>query len=132
MAYSSSAYRHSGPSSAQHKRGGSDDSWRLLSDKVRGIVMAQIEDELRSRDYSSDMGQEAATTVAERCMLQLREVTQDYKIIINSCVLQKVGAGLHVVSSCYWDSAHDGSTVIRWENSSIVCVVTVFGIKLEP
>ncbi len=43
-----------------------DDTWRQLSERVRELVRSQIEDELRSREYSSSSAQEAATTVSER------------------------------------------------------------------
>ena len=83
-------------------------SWKRLSDRVKPIVYSQIEDELKARDYSSSGAQEMATTVSERVMLQLREVTQDYKLIVNTILLQKSPAGMHTVSSCYWDGASDG------------------------
>lgn len=83
-------------------------TWKALGDKVKSVVTMQIEDELRARDYSASAAQEMATTVSERCMICLRDMTQDFKVIVNTTILQKTGAGLHTVSSCYWDGAADG------------------------
>jgi dynein light chain Tctex-type 1 len=83
-------------------------TWGGMSDKVRGLVLSQVEDELQYRDYSASSAQEMATTVAERIMILLRESTQDFKLIVNATILQKSTAGMHTVSSCYWDGATDG------------------------
>ena len=66
-------------------------------------MLAQIEDECKYREYSASSAQDAATVVAERCMIAVRDLTgQDFKLVIAANVLQKCGAGLHTVSSCYW------------------------------
>ena len=51
-------------------------------------------------------------------------------MLVNCCVLPR-GSGMHTVSSCYYDAAHDGSTLVRYENQTMVVVVSVYGIKLE-
>lgn len=58
-----------------------DLTFRKLGETVRRVVLQQVDDELRNRDYTSSGAQEAATTVAERCMIAIRELTQDFKII---------------------------------------------------
>lgn len=63
--------------------------------------------------------------------MQLRETTSDFKLVVNTIILEKAGAGLHTVSSCFWDSASDGSTVVRWESDTLIAIVTVYGIKLD-
>jgi dynein light chain Tctex-type 1 len=44
--------------------------------------------------------------------------------------MQRVGAGLHLASSCYWDASTDGSATFRWENKSMYCVVSVFALAV--
>jgi hypothetical protein len=53
------------------------------------------------------------------------------QVIVNVQVLQKAGAGLHSVSSCYWDKAYDGSTLVRWEGPAFVVVASIYGVKLD-
>lgn len=106
-------------------------TWRQVADKVRGLVQTHLDDELKYIAYTPFAAQDAATVCAERLMIAIREITRnDFKLVVNVQVLQK-GGGLHTVSSCYWDSIHDGSTVIRYENESIIAVATVYGIRLE-
>lgn len=40
------------------------------------------------------------------------------------------GAGLHVASSCYWDNSVDLSRTVKWENKTMYCICTVFGLCL--
>jgi hypothetical protein len=40
------------------------------------------------------------------------------------------GAGLHTAASCFWDSSTDGSRTVRWENKTMWCITTVFGLAL--
>ncbi len=44
--------------------------------------------------------------------------------------MQKNGAGLHTATSCYWDNTSDGSATVRWENKTMYCVATVFGLSI--
>jgi Tctex-1 family len=108
-------------------------SWKEISDQVRSVVLLQQQDELQNRSYARDYGQELATTIGERCLLMVREITgEEFKLSINSIIQEKkdVGASaIHVVSTNYWDSSADGSVVSKWENKSIVSIVTVYGIK---
>ena len=91
----------------------------------------QVEDECRYRDYSPQSAQDCASVCAERCQLAVRELTgQQFKILINCAVLPR-GSGMHTVSSCYYDAAHDGSTIYRYENQTLCVIVSVYGVKLE-
>ena len=63
-------------------------------------------------------------------------------------MFQKNGAGLHTASSCYWDNSTDGergrllelkylnieifpgSCTVRWENKTMYCIVSVFGLAI--
>lgn len=107
-------------------------SWRSVADTVKAVVLSQVEDELTGRTYSAVTAQEAATTVAERCMLQLKELgyTTSFKVIIDATVLERIGAGLHSTSSAFWDRAHDGCTVVRFETQSMVCIVKAYLIAM--
>lgn len=44
--------------------------------------------------------------------------------------MQKNGAGLHSASSCYWDNNTDGTCTVRWENKTMYCIVSVFGLAI--
>ena len=105
-------------------------TFRNIAEKVRSAVLSQIIDEVRDRAYSPGFAQEACTIIAERSMIAIRDISTNFKLIVNVCILQKVGSGFHQVSSTYADGMNDGSVVIHFENDSMNIVVTVYGIKL--
>jgi dynein light chain Tctex-type 1 len=42
----------------------------------------------------------------------------------------RAGAGLHAASSCFWDNAVDLSKTVKWENKTMYCICTVFGLAV--
>lgn len=40
------------------------------------------------------------------------------------------GAGLHTAASCWWDNTTDGSRTVKFENKSMYCIMTVFGLAI--
>jgi hypothetical protein len=44
--------------------------------------------------------------------------------------LLRAGAGLHAASSCFWDNAVDVSKTVKWENKTMYCICTVFGVAV--
>ena len=54
----------------------------------------------------------------------------NYHFSVTCVIMQKNGAGLHTASSCYWDNSTDGSCTVRWENKTMYCIVSVFGLAI--
>jgi dynein light chain Tctex-type 1 len=103
----------SGPGAAA-TGGGGDITWRQVAEKVKAVVLQQIDDECRRLSYTTFAAQDAAAVVAERVLVCLRELlATSFKLTVSASVLQKTGAGLHTAQACYWDSVHDGSTTVR-------------------
>ena len=50
--------------------------------------------------------------------------------VATAIIMQKTGAGLQSASSCYWDNQTDGSCTVRWENKTMYCIVSVFGLAI--
>ena len=63
-------------------------------------------------------------------MKRLANMNKPMKYVCTTLIMQKNGAGLHTASSCFWDNNTDGSRTIRWENKSIYCITTVFGLAI--
>lgn len=74
-----------------------------------------------------------AQWVSEICETSLKRLTglgKPFKYCVTCVIMQKNGAGLHTASSCYWDNGTDGSRTIRWENKTMYCIATVFGLAV--
>jgi dynein light chain Tctex-type 1 len=68
--------------------------------------------------------------VVETCVKRLAGLNKPFKYVVTCVIMQRNGAGLHTAASCFWDNDTDGSRTVRWENKSMYCVVTAFGLAL--
>uniref|UniRef100_A0A8C2F676 Dynein light chain n=1 Tax=Cyprinus carpio TaxID=7962 RepID=A0A8C2F676_CYPCA len=57
--------------------------------------------------------------ITTRYLSQLTKVGKSFKYM-----------GLHTASSCFWDNSIDGSCMVPWDNKSIYCIVSVFGLAI--
>lgn len=64
------------------------------------------------------------------CRCVLKCLIFSFSPIVTCVVVQKNGAGVHTASSCFWDNATDGSCTVRWENKTMYCIVSVFGLAI--
>jgi dynein light chain Tctex-type 1 len=61
----------------------------------------------------------------------LQSLNRPYKYAITVIIMQKNGAGLVSATSTYWDRSKDGLCKVVWENSTMHCVVTVYGTSVN-
>ncbi|XP_056156954.1 dynein light chain Tctex-type 3-like [Lampris incognitus] len=99
-------------------------------DEATNIVKECIENVLGSVDYSQSQVNKWTSSIVELSLTQLVKQGKAYKYIVTCSVMQKSGAGLHTASSCYWDTAMDGSCTVRWESRTMYCVVSVFAVAV--
>jgi dynein light chain Tctex-type 1 len=64
------------------------------------------------------------------CLDKLQTLHHDFKYIVNTVVVQKVGAGVHASAACYWEQATDGNLTFRWENPWMTILVHVYALAL--
>lgn len=120
-------------------------------DDVSKIIKEAIETTIGGNAYQHEKVNQWTSSVVENCLSVLTKLQKPYKYIGMLCVyllefrtkfnrfhffiwtvtcmiMQKNGAGLHTASSCYWNNETDGSCTVRWENKTMYCIVSVFGL----
>mmetsp|Transcript_26026 Transcript_26026/g.87227 ORF Transcript_26026/g.87227 Transcript_26026/m.87227 type:complete len:164 (-) Transcript_26026:182-673(-) len=102
----------------------------FVPEEVDAIVKESVESVLQAVTYTHARVPQWTSDVIEACMKRLTQLHKPFKYIVTCAVMQKTGAGLHLASSCYWDSAGDGSVTHRWESKTMYCVVSVFGLAV--
>lgn len=102
----------------------------FIIDEVKQIIQESVENVLGASSYQNNKVNQWTSSIVEQCLNQLTKLGKPFKYIVTSVIMQKNGAGLHTASSCYWDNTTDGSCTIRWENKSMYCIVTVFGLAI--
>ncbi|XP_061584622.1 dynein light chain Tctex-type 1-like [Cololabis saira] len=107
-----------------------DDKTVFVVEEVRQIIQDSIETTIGGNDYKHSRVDQWTTSVMEQSLSQLSKLGKHFKYIVNCVIMQKSGAGLQTGSSCFWDNSADGACTVRWENKTMYCIVTVFGLAL--
>ncbi|KAJ8314869.1 hypothetical protein KUTeg_002793 [Tegillarca granosa] len=118
----------------------------FVTDEVTNIIKEAIEAAIGGSAYQHNKVNQWTSNVVEQCLNQLTKLGKPFKYIVNCVIMQRTGAGLHCASSCFWDSATDVTCVImqkngaglhtarsctiRWENKTMYCIVSVFGLAI--
>eukprot|EP00069_Balaena_mysticetus_P012045 bmy_21554T0 len=99
---------------------------RVNTDSTHGKA---IESAIGGNAYQHSKVNQWTTNVVEQTLSQLTKLGKPFKYIVTCVIMQKNGAGLHTASSCFWDSSTDGSCTVRWENKTMYCIVSAFGLS---
>lgn len=102
----------------------------FVVDDVSKIIKETVESTIGGNAYQNDKVNSWTGTVVETVLQVLTQLQKPYKYIVTCMIMQKNGAGLHTASSCYWNNDMDGSCTVRWENKTMYCIVSVFGLSL--
>ncbi|ELK09943.1 Dynein light chain Tctex-type 1 [Pteropus alecto] len=105
-------------------------STSFVVDEVSNIVKEAIESAIGGNAYQHSKVNQWTTNVVEQTLSQLTKLGKPFKYIVTCVIMQKNGAGLHTASSCFWDSSTDGSCTVRWENKTMYCIVSTFGLSI--
>jgi len=107
-----------------------DETTTFVVDEVSGIIKESIEAVIAGSSYNATKVNQWTSGIVESCLNHLTKLGKPFKYITNCVIMQKNGAGLHSASSCYWDNSTDGSCTVRWENKTMYCIVSVFGLAI--
>ena len=64
------------------------------------------------------------------CVDRLKEISPNFKFISSTIVAQRTGAGLHYDCASHWDIRTDGVVTSKFENDTIIAIITVFTIAI--
>ncbi|KAK3245725.1 Dynein molecular motor protein light chain 1 [Cymbomonas tetramitiformis] len=102
----------------------------FVAEDVNNIIKESIDSILLNASYNQTKVAQWTTNVVEVTLKRLTALAKPFKYVVTCVIMQKNGAGLHTASSCYWDNATDGSRTVRWENKTMYCIATVFGLAI--
>merc|ERR1712176_728937 len=102
----------------------------FVVDEISTIIKDSIENAIGGNAYQQTKINQWTSNVVEHCLNHLTKLNKPFKYIVTCNIMQKNGAGLHTASSCFWDNGTDGSCTVRWENKTMYCIVSVFGLQI--
>lgn len=102
----------------------------FVVEDIQTIVKESVDKIIGNNAYQAENVSHWTTAVSEAVLVGLTKMKKPFKYIVMCSIMQRVGGGLHTASSCFWDSATDGTCTVRWENKTMHCIVTVFGLAI--
>ncbi|DBA73702.1 hypothetical protein WJX82_003892 [Trebouxia sp. C0006] len=102
----------------------------FVAEDVTSIIKESIDAVLQNQQYNHFKVGQWTSTCLETCIKRLADLNKPFKYVVTTVIMQKNGAGLHTAASCFWDNASDGSRTVKWENKTMYCITTVFGLSL--
>mmetsp|Transcript_12230 Transcript_12230/g.28501 ORF Transcript_12230/g.28501 Transcript_12230/m.28501 type:complete len:117 (-) Transcript_12230:107-457(-) len=106
-------------------------SFSKLKDEVNLSIPQCIEKVLgKVTAYHPKSVDEWSETIGQSVLEKLQEISNNFKYIVHTTIVEKRGAGLHTSAATFWNPETDGAISFRWENKALVCIVQAFGIGL--
>lgn len=75
-----------------------------ISDKAKSIGNEILKEVLDTRTYNANKISEWIDSINATIISRLKEMSPNFKYIVSSSIIQKVGAGIHLETSTYWVS----------------------------
>ena len=108
-----------------------DDAAEFSVEDVEGIVRTAIHVSLNEHSYNPKKVNEWTNLIVTNCLKDLQQLNRPFKYVITCIIMQKSGAGIVTSASTYWDSSKDGLCKVPWQNSTMHCIVTVYGVSVN-
>jgi dynein light chain Tctex-type 1 len=111
-------------------------------DEAETIVKDVIVQVLGESEYKSgDQPTKWANTLIESCYkgIQkngnqyrgLQSLNKAFKYVTTCIIMQKTGAGMTTTTAQHWDKEHDDFCKVKWENDTMLVIVTVYACALH-
>lgn len=101
-----------------------------MSDKVLAITSETLSEVLNEQGYASSKCADWIEQISNDILDKLRNLSPNFKYIVNCMIIQKIGAGLHYESVAHWDEKTDASFTSKFESESLLCLCTVTGVAI--
>jgi len=108
-----------------------DDSAEFSVEDVESIIRLAIHVSLNEHSYNPKKVNEWTNLIVTNCLKDLQALNRPFKYVITCVIMQKNGAGLITSSSMFWDSSKDGLCKVPWQNATMHCIVTVYGVSVN-
>lgn len=100
-------------------------------DDIETVIKNAIGSTLGDVMYDHNRVNDWSNNIISSALKGLQSLNRPYKYVLTVIIMQKNGAGLVTAASMYWDIKRDGFCKVTWENSTLHCIATIFGVSLN-
>ncbi|CAG0887001.1 unnamed protein product [Cyprideis torosa] len=108
--------------------GTGDEAPTFNMEEIKTIILDAVENTLGQNSYNAGKMQQWTNSVTEKVLQQLAKLQKPFKYVVTCVIIQKTGGGVHTASTCFWDPTTDGVCNVRWDNKTMLCLVSVYGV----
>lgn len=76
---------------------------KLHPEIVKKIIEDILKEKLSQKTYDAQQAPDWLATAVQTILQKLLDKGPKFKIVVHGIILQRVGAGLHTTSTCFWD-----------------------------
>lgn len=107
-----------------------DESFNALKERAYERIKKVVEKTLDNATYSVKDVQGWVDTINQGILDEMQSMSSNFKFIANTSILQRSNAGFHSSCACLWDHSTDSAVTYRFENKTLHCMTTVFGVGI--
>lgn len=112
--------------------GYTDEAAEFNSEEVEQFIRKAIHVALGGdAQYNPKKVNEWTNGIVTNVLKDLQALNRPFKYVITCIITQKIGAGLMSTASMFWDSSKDGYCKVPWQNNTMHCLVTVYGVSVN-
>ena len=100
-----------------------------IKEELNDMVENIIKNYLKNKEYESENAQSWCNNISDEIIKTLHQQQRGLKFICAATIFQKAGSSLNYSSTCLWNPSCDGSITVRYENDTMHCFVSLFGIN---
>jgi hypothetical protein len=105
---------------------------RFLPRSVESIIKEVMDKKLKKAKFEDSKCKALALELCSEIKEKVKELNiPRYKVVLQSVIGEVSGQGAYIASRCLWDIETDNYASFSMKNSSLFCVLMVFGLYLE-
>mmetsp|Transcript_14878 Transcript_14878/g.20991 ORF Transcript_14878/g.20991 Transcript_14878/m.20991 type:complete len:133 (+) Transcript_14878:34-432(+) len=108
------------------------DDEKFIPQEVEKVIKAVMDEKLAKAKYDDNKCKAMAMDLCSEIKAKVQELNiPRYKLVLQSVIGEVKGQGAYIASRCLWDTETDNYASYSCKNSSLFCVLMVFGLYLE-
>lgn len=105
---------------------------QFLPRQVESIIKEIMDKKLKKAKFDDAKCKVLALELCAEIKEKVKELNiPRYKVVLQSVIGEVKGQGAYITSRCLWDTETDNYASFSTKNSSLFCVLMVFGLYLE-
>ena len=108
-----------------------DDGAEFSAEDVENVAKKAIQSVLQGQVYNNKKVNEWTNSIVTSCLKDLQHLERPFKYVISCIIMQNNGAGMVSSASMFWDASKDGHCKAVFNDATINCIVTIFGVSVN-